>query len=100
MTRAVLQTLERCAQGWHPSVDLRLWRAWRGSTFSWRDADGTQSLCVGMKGVEGRQSRGWKPSRNAVNDAGLQTLEKWVGKDAAEIYRNMMMHSYGPESSG
>jgi len=95
MTRTVLQTLERCAQGWHPSVDLRLWRAWRGSTFSWRDVDGTQSLCVGMKGVEGRQSRGWKPSRNAVNDAELQTLEKWVGKEAAEIYRNMMTGSSG-----
>jgi len=95
MTRAVLQTLERSAQGWHPSVDLRLWRAWRGSTFTWRDADGTQSLCVGMKGVEGRQSRGWKPSRNAVADADLKTLEKWVGKEAAEIYRNMMTGSSG-----
>jgi len=95
MTRAVLQTLERSAQGWHPSIDLRLWRAWRGSTFTWRDADGTQSLCVGMKGVEGRQSRGWKPSRNAVADADLKTLEKWVGKEAAEIYRNMMTGSSG-----
>jgi hypothetical protein len=95
MTRAVLGTLERCAQGWHPSVDLRLWRAWKGSTFTWRDADGTQSLCVGMKGVEGRQSRGWKPSRNAVRDTDLKTLEKWVGKEAAEIYRNMMTGGSG-----
>ena len=90
MTRAVLDTLKRCAFGWHPSVDLRLWRAWKGRTFTWRDADGTQSLCVGMKGVEGRHSRGWKPSRNAVADADLQTLEKWVGREAAEIYRNMI----------
>ena len=95
MTRAVLGTLERCAQGWHPSVDLRLWRSWNGSTFTWRDAGGTQSLCVGMKGVEGRQSRGWKPSRNAVADPDLMTLEKWVGKEAAEIYRNMMTGASG-----
>lgn len=100
MTRAVLDTLTQCAQGSHPSVDLRLWRTWKGSTFTWRDADGTQSLCVGIKGVEGRQSRGWKPTHNAVRDAGLQTLRKWVGNDAAEFYRNMMKHSYGPESSG
>jgi len=25
----------------------------------------------------------------------LQTLEKWVGKDAAEIYRNMMTGASG-----
>jgi hypothetical protein len=90
MTRNVLQTLERCAQGSHPSVDLRLWRAWKGSTFSWRDPEGTQSLCVGIKGVEGRQSRGWKPSMNAVFDTGLETLRKWVGTEAAEIYGRMV----------
>jgi hypothetical protein len=93
MTRAVLKTLQQSAQGWHPSVDLRLWRAWRGSTFTWRDSEGTQSLCVGMKGVEGRQSRGWKPSRDAVPDTDLQMLGRWVGKDAADIYQNMMVRS-------
>lgn len=96
MTRKVLSTLRQCAEGSHPSVDLRLWRAWRGSTFSWRDAAGTQSLCVGIKGVEGRQSRGWKPSRNAVHDAGLATLTKWVGDEAAEIYQGIMQRKHGP----
>lgn len=90
MTRNVLETLRRCAEGCHPSVDLRLWRAWKGSTFSWRDADGTQSLCVGIKGVEGRQSRGWRPSKNAVYDTGFATLRKWVGPDAASIYQGIM----------
>jgi len=90
MTRAVLETLTRCAQGSHPSVDLRLWRAWNGSTFTWRDADGSQSLCVGIKGVEGRQSRGWRPTRNAVRDIGLLTLRKWAGNEAAEVYEDMI----------
>jgi hypothetical protein len=48
-----------------------------------------------MKGVEGRQSRGWKPSRNAVKDTELKTLEKWVGKEAAEVYRKMMTGASG-----
>jgi hypothetical protein len=100
MSRAVLDTLRQCARGAHPSVDLRLWRMWKGSTFSWRDAEGDQSLCVGIKGVEGRQSHGWRPSRSAVYDAGLHTLEKWVGAEAAKIYENMMKHSYGQVSGG
>ena len=96
MTRNVLKALEQCAQGYHPSVDLRLWRVWKGSTFSWRDPEGTQSLCVGIKGVEGRQSRGWKPSQNARYDEGLETLRKWVGPEAAEIYGSMMKEPQVP----
>jgi len=96
MTRAVLETLTRCAQGSHPSVDLRLWRAWNGSTFTWRDADGSQSLCVGIKGVEGRQSRGWRPTRNAVRDIGLLTLRKWAGNEAAEVYEDMIRQHESP----
>jgi hypothetical protein len=82
MTRAVLQTLKQAAAGDHPSIDLRLWRMWQGSTFSWRDTDGTQSLCVGIKGVDGRQSKGWRPSRNAKPDPRGEQLRKWVGEDA------------------
>jgi hypothetical protein len=90
MRRSVLPSLIDCCQGNHPSIDLRLWKSFTGSKLSWVDAEGTQSLCVGMKGVDGRQSRGWKPSHNAVVDTDLQTLEKWVGDDAAEIYRSMI----------
>lgn len=90
MNRVVIDTLRRCAQGSHPSVDLRLWRQWRGSKFSWRDAAGTQSLCVGIKGVDGRQSYGWRPSKNARPDPGLLTLRKWVGDEAAEKYAAMI----------
>jgi hypothetical protein len=99
MTRAVLETLERSAQGWHPSVDLRLWRAWKGSTFTWRDPAGTQSLCVGIKGVEGRQSKGWRPSRNAASDPNLTTLQKWVGREAAKVYAEMIKINSLPGSA-
>jgi len=86
MTRAVLPTLGRAALGDHPSIDLRLWRMWHGSTFTWRDTDGSQSLCVGIKGVDGRQSKGWRPSRNAKPDPDGEQLRRWVGDDA-EFYR-------------
>ena len=78
----VLPTLLECAEGYHPSIDLRLWEKWAGSRLSWRDEAGTQSLCVGIKGVEGRQSRGWRPSKSAAKDVGTSQLRLWVGKDA------------------
>jgi hypothetical protein len=81
MRRSVLQTLTACAEGDHPSVDLRLWRRWKGSKASWRDAEGTQSMCVGIKGVEGRASRGWRPAKDAASDSTSQVLRKWVGRD-------------------
>jgi hypothetical protein len=86
MLRSVLQTLMACAEGDHPSVDLRLWRRWKGSKASWIDAAGTQSMCVGIKGVEGRSSRGWRPAKDAASDLTSQVLRKWVGKDA-EVYK-------------
>ena len=82
MTRAVVPMLTEVAQGKHPSIDLRLWRQWTGTTLSWRDPDGTQSLCVGIKGVDGRQSHGWRPSRNAQRDRDREVLRRWVGEDA------------------
>lgn len=84
MRRSVLPTLLNCAQGDHPSIDLRLWKQWQGSRLSWIDAEGTQSLCVGIKGVDGRQSRGWKPAKNATKDPGLKKLQQWVGRDFEE----------------
>jgi hypothetical protein len=84
MRRSVLPTLLDCAQGDHPSVDLRLWKTWQGSKLSWRDSDGTQSLCVGIKGVDGRQSRGWRPAKDAVKDRDLKKLQQWVGQDFEE----------------
>jgi hypothetical protein len=88
MTRAVLSTLAECATGSHPSVDLRLWSRWKGSKISWRDTDGTQSLCVGIKGVDGRQSNGWRPSKDSKPDYRRSILQRWVGKDS-ESYQKI-----------
>jgi len=82
MTRSVIPTLADCSIGKHPSVDLRLWRSWKGSKLSWKDCDGSQSLCVGIKGVSGRQSHGWKPARDSGSDPKRSILRLWVGSDA------------------
>jgi hypothetical protein len=81
--RVVLPTFERCITGTdHPSVDLRLWQQWSGSALYWNDEAGTSRMCVGIKGVSGRQSYGWKPSKNAQYDDGSK-LTQWLGADAA-----------------
>jgi glycosyltransferase involved in cell wall biosynthesis len=82
ITRAVIPTLAECSIGNHPSIDLRLWSDWKGSTLWWKDIDGTQSLCVGIKGVKGRQSCGWKPVRDAQRDQDREILRRWIGEDA------------------
>ncbi len=80
--RSVLPTFESCITGTdHPSVDLRLWQQWSGSALYWNDEAGTSQMCVGIKGVSGRQSYGWKPSRNAQYDDGRK-LSEWLGADA------------------
>jgi len=80
--RSVLPTLQNCIAGTdHPSVDLRLWQQWGGSALYWNDEAGTSRMCVGIKGVSGRQSYGWKPSRNAQYDDGSK-LSQWLGQDA------------------
>ncbi len=86
MTRAVLPALAECAAGHHPSVDLRLWASWKGSKLSWKDEEGNQSLCVGIKGVRGRQSSGWRPVRDAKSDPDGSVLRLWVGADS-KYYR-------------
>jgi hypothetical protein len=75
-----------CGSTNHPSIDLRLWERWDGSRFSWVDGSGDFRGCVGIKGVNGRQSRGWKPARDAVTDDGLKVLKRWVGEDWT-VYR-------------
>jgi hypothetical protein len=81
--RAVLPTFEKCITGTdHPSVDLRLWQQWSGSALYWTDEAGMSRMCVGIKGVSGRQSYGWKPSKNAQHDDGSK-LKQWLRDDAA-----------------
>lgn len=81
MTRAVMDTLRQCSEGRNASVDLRLWKQWTGSRITWKDTDQTQSLCVGIKGMEGRTSPNWKVSRKSKADTDGATLRKWVGND-------------------
>lgn len=85
--RSVLQTFRNCITGTdHPSVDLRLWQQWDGSALYWTDEAGTSRMCVGLKGVSGRQSYGWKPSRNAQYDDGTK-LRLWLGDDSVHYLR-------------
>jgi hypothetical protein len=84
----VISTLNECAQDNHPSVDLRLWNAWRGSRETWSDEVGTFRGCVGIKGVDGRQSRGWRPAHDARQDHDYSTLRKWIGDDWT-VYRDL-----------
>lgn len=89
MTAAVIQTLKACVTGTdHPSVDLRLWERWSGSALTWVDAFGDSRMCVGIKGVSGRPSKGWRVSPDAADDSDSVILRRWVGDDY-EIYRGM-----------
>ncbi|MEQ9407734.1 MAG: glycosyltransferase family A protein [Fuerstiella sp.] len=82
MTRAVLPLLQSVTTNTvHPSVDLRLWEQWDGSTLAWRDRAGTSRMCVGIKGGPGRSSRGHRPAATAQADDGLQQLKRWLGPD-------------------
>lgn len=81
MNRNVLDTLQQCCEGRNPSVDLRLWKRWTGSKYTWKDTDQSQALCVGIKGMEGRVSKNWKVTRNALQDTNAETLRRWIGKD-------------------
>lgn len=83
MTRKVLDTLRDCATGTdHPSIDLRLWERWQGSRLSWTDERGDSRMCVGIKGSDGRQSHGWRPTADSVTDDDYSVFRKWVGDDA------------------
>jgi len=99
-TRAVLPTLARVIQGrTHPSVDLRLWRRWTGSRFTWTDPDGVCALCVGIKQLPGRPSRGHRPTRAARDDPGGVILERWTGAEAAE-YAGFLEEKRGSSLGG
>jgi hypothetical protein len=65
----------------HPSVDLRLWTAWKGARVGWVDDAGDARLCVGMKGMPGRAGATWRHAKGYERDAGLAVLKRWVGDD-------------------
>lgn len=88
MNARVLKPLRDAAEGTHPSVDLRLWRQWKGSQLQWVDVDGNFRGCVGIKGVAGRQSRGWRPVPDAVRDREWRQLKLWIGDDWT-VYRDL-----------
>jgi len=85
--KSVLPIFADCARDTdHPSVDLRLWSEWKGSRLSWTDPLGVTRMCVGIKGVSGRQSHGWKPSPSAVKDSDSTKITEWIGADQ-EFYK-------------
>lgn len=83
MRNSVIPALLDCVNGTeHPSVDLRLWERWTGSAFSWVDESGDSRMCVGIKGVNGRPSNGWRVSHDSMDDRNGQVLNKWISNDA------------------
>lgn len=77
---SVIDTLRTCITGTeHPSVDLRLWSEWKGSVLSWVDRAGDSRMCVGLKGVSGRQSYGWSPTRDSIEDVDGSVFRAWTG---------------------
>lgn len=88
MNACVLEALADAAEGTHPSVDLRLWRLWKGSQLQWVDVAGNFRGCVGIKGVAGRQSRGWRPVPDSAKDRDWKQLRLWVGDDWT-VYRDL-----------
>lgn len=90
MTNSVIQTLTDCVTGTdHPSVDLRLWERWTGSALTWVDVAGDSRMCVGIKGVAGRQSKGWRVSPDALDDSDGSVLRLWCGEDS-EAYERVL----------
>jgi hypothetical protein len=88
MTNSVIQTLTDCVTGTdHPSVDLRLWERWTGSALTWVDVAGDTRMCVGIKGVAGRQSKGWRVSPDALDDSDGSILRLWCGEDSEAYER-------------
>lgn len=82
MTSRVLPILNQVITGTeHPSVDIRLWETWQGSTHTWQDPDGESRMCVGIKGVAGRGSIGHRPRSTSSEDPGKMILQRWVGDD-------------------
>jgi hypothetical protein len=78
--RAVLPTFAACITDTdHPSVDLRLWAAWNGSSIHWTDRTGDSIMAIGIKGVSGRQSYGWHPTRDSQPDSDGVVFRKWTG---------------------
>jgi GT2 family glycosyltransferase/SAM-dependent methyltransferase len=84
-TRAVLPALAALIGQDDPSVDQRLWAAWRGTTFRSRDPGGESRLCVGIKGMPGRPppAVGRWPY---APDLDFVQLKQWVGEDDAKAY--------------
>lgn len=87
-TADVLPAFWSVAQGDHPSIDMRLWRDWHGSSHLIEDLDGTARLCVGIKGMPGTGGRHWKRWSGYNDDPGMDQLLLWTGdRSVVDLYR-------------
>lgn len=83
-TRKVLPHLklvcETCRQKNSASIDMKLWKTYRGKTSLWFDKLQTSGLSVAMKGMPGRPNLQRKKVQ-WLNDSGCRQLKQWCQDD-------------------
>lgn len=79
----VLPMMQELAKSDDWRLDLRLWRAWKGSRYLQRDVENGRAISVSMKGMPGRTGVTHKPAASWVlaNDRRLDKLREWMGED-------------------
>jgi len=89
VTRAAFGALEAaCRPIDKPFLDMRFWRAWRGSRYL---VDG-DDLSIGIKGLPGRNGvdSGHIAWKSYSHDPRRKVLRTWLGPDVFEVYRDVM----------
>lgn len=74
--------LQRCEERKSSSVDIKLWRDWKGSQIKWRDDLGTAGLSVAIKGMPGRPNLSRK-GQPYEPDPDRKQLYEWLQDDDA-----------------